>query len=139
VVLGEITASVQKAARDIDLVRAAAAEQRMAHSRDICVVEEEIGRVREAMAGIGSSLRRQEGEWKAAIGDLDKKAKQERSEVSDLKKVLTNLEDEHEQLRETVARQGDALAETRRRNLEFGGVGSSCRKRIGSFGNQANV
>jgi hypothetical protein len=66
--LGEIAASGQKAARDIDLMRAAA-EPRLAHGRDICAVEEETRRVQEAMAGIGTSLRQQEGEWKVAIGD----------------------------------------------------------------------
>jgi hypothetical protein len=42
-VLGETAASAQKAARDIDLVRAAAAEQRLAHDHDIRACEDEIG------------------------------------------------------------------------------------------------
>jgi predicted phage tail protein len=41
--LGETSASVQKAARDIDQVRAAVTAQRMAHGRDICALEEEMG------------------------------------------------------------------------------------------------
>jgi hypothetical protein len=79
------SASVQKAARDIDQVKAAAAEQRMAHGRDICALEEEIGRVGMATEVTGRSLGQQEGEWKAAVGDLLKKAAQERSKVSGLK------------------------------------------------------
>jgi hypothetical protein len=51
---------------------------------------------------------------------LHKKAAQERSEVSGLKEVLANLEDKHQKLRDTVARHGDELAETRRHNLELG-------------------
>jgi hypothetical protein len=43
--LQETAASVQKAARDIDLVRASAAEQRLAHSRNIRAIEEEMRRV----------------------------------------------------------------------------------------------
>jgi chromosome segregation ATPase len=119
--LGDTAASVQKAARDINLVRAAAAEQCRAYSGDICTLEEEIGSVREAIEVTGRSLGQQEGEWKAAIGDLHKKAAQERSEVSGLKEVLANLEGKHQKLRDTVARQGDELAETRRQNLELGG------------------
>jgi hypothetical protein len=101
--LGETAASGQKAARDIDLVRAVAAEQRLAHRRDIRVVEEEIGKVKEAMVGIRRSLGQQEGE------------------VSGLKEVLGNLESKHAQLQRMVARQGDDLAETARRNEELGG------------------
>jgi septal ring factor EnvC (AmiA/AmiB activator) len=121
VLLGETAASVQKAARDIDQVKAAAAEQRMAHGRDICALEEEIGRVGKATEATGRLLGQQEGEWKAAIGDLHKKAKQGGSEVSGLKEVLGNLESKQETLRETVAKQGTDLAETRRRNSELGG------------------
>jgi hypothetical protein len=54
--LGELDASGRKAARDIELVRAVAVEQWLAHSRGICAVEEEMGRVKEAMTGIGRSL-----------------------------------------------------------------------------------
>jgi hypothetical protein len=60
--LGETDASGQKAARDIDLVRAAPAEQRLVHSRDIGAVEEESGKVREAMKGIVRGLGQQESE-----------------------------------------------------------------------------
>jgi hypothetical protein len=49
--LGETAASVEKAVRDIDLVRAAAAEQQLAHGRDICLVAEEMERMREAIGG----------------------------------------------------------------------------------------
>jgi chromosome segregation ATPase len=107
--LGETAASVQDAARDIDQARPAAAEQRMAYGRDIYALEEEMERLREAMAEIGSSLRQQEGEWKAAIGDLEKKVNQERSEVSGVKEALTNLKGTHEKLLETVATQGDGI------------------------------
>jgi multidrug resistance efflux pump len=86
--LRETAASVQKAARDINLARAAVAEQQLACGRDICGFEEEMGRVRVAMAEIGRSLRQQKDEWKAAIGDLHKKANQKRSEVSELKEML---------------------------------------------------
>jgi hypothetical protein len=72
------------------------------------------------MATIRTSLGQQDGEWKAAIGDLQKKAAQERSEVSGLKEVLGNLEGKHEKLQETVARQGEEVAETMRRNSELG-------------------
>jgi uncharacterized coiled-coil DUF342 family protein len=119
--LGETAASVQKAARDIDQVKAAAAEQRLAHGRDICALEEEMGRVGRAIEATGRSLGQQDGEWKAATGELQKKAAEERSQVSDLKEVLGNLEGKHEKLREIVATQGDELAETRRQNLELGG------------------
>jgi chromosome segregation ATPase len=119
--LGETAASVQKAARDIDQVKAAAAEQRLAHGGDICTLEEEMGRVEKAIDATGRSLGQQEGEWKAAIGELHKNAAQERSEVSALKEVLTNFEGKHGQLREIVATQGNELAEARRQNLELGG------------------
>jgi hypothetical protein len=49
------------------------------------------------------------------------KGKQERSKVSALKGVLGDREAKRKQLRETVARQDDELAETRRRNTELGG------------------
>jgi chromosome segregation ATPase len=101
--LGETDASGQKAARDINLVRAAAAQQRLAHGRDICALEEEMRRVKEAMTGIGRSLGQQE------------------SNVSGLKEVLGHIEGKHEQLRVTVTRQSDELAETRRQNEELGG------------------
>jgi hypothetical protein len=105
--LGETAASEQKAERDINLVRTAAAEQRWAHGRDICAVEEEIRRLREAIAGVGGSLGQQEGEWNAAIGDLLRKAKEERHKVSGLRMVLGNLEGKHEQLQAAFARQAD--------------------------------
>jgi methyl-accepting chemotaxis protein len=54
--LGETAASVQDVARDIDQVKAAAAEQRMAHGRGICTFTEEMGRVREVIATIGRSM-----------------------------------------------------------------------------------
>jgi hypothetical protein len=47
--LGETSASVEKAARDIDQVKAAAATQWMAHGRDICALEEEMRRVGKAI------------------------------------------------------------------------------------------
>jgi chromosome segregation ATPase len=119
--LGETAASVEKAARDIDQGKGAAADQRMAHVRDICALEEEVGRVGKAVATIRTSLGREEGEWRAAIGDLHKKAAQERSEVSGLKEVLGNIEGKQEKLQETAARQGDEVAETIRRNSELGG------------------
>jgi chromosome segregation ATPase len=118
---GETAGSVQKAARDIDQVKAAAAEQRMAHGRDICALKEEMGRVGKAIEATGRSLGQQEGEWKAAIGELQEKAKHEQNRFSGLNKVLANLESKHEKLREIVATQGDELAETRRQNLELGG------------------
>jgi septal ring factor EnvC (AmiA/AmiB activator) len=80
-----------------------------------------MGSVREAVAEIGRSQRQQEDEWKGAIDDLHKKAKEDRSEVSGLTEVLRNLEGKHEKLRETVARQGDELAATHRRNEELSG------------------
>jgi septal ring factor EnvC (AmiA/AmiB activator) len=102
-------------------VKAAAAEQCRAYGRHIRTLEEEIGRVKEAIEVTGRSLGQQEGEWKAAISDLHKKAAQERSDFSGLKEVLANLEGKHEKLREAVARQGDERAETGRQNLELGG------------------
>jgi uncharacterized protein YoxC len=119
--VGETAASGQNTARDIDVVKPAAAEQQLAHGRAICALEEEIGRVREAVALIGRSQRQQEDEWKGAIDELHKKAKGERSEVSGLTEVLRNLEGKHEKLRDRVARQGDELAETFRRNEELTG------------------
>jgi chromosome segregation ATPase len=119
--LGEAAASGQKAARDIDLVRAAAAEQRLAHGGAICALEEEMGRVKEAVAEIRRSQGRQEDEWKAAIGELHKNAKEEQSEVSGLKEVVRSLDGKHEELRDTVARQSDELSETCRRNEAHSG------------------
>jgi septal ring factor EnvC (AmiA/AmiB activator) len=119
--VGETAASGQKAARDIDAVKAAVIEQRLAHGRAICTVEEEMGSVREAVGVIERSQRQQEDKWKAAIGDLHKKAEGKRGEVSALTEVLRNLEGKHEKLRETVTRQGDELAETCRRNEELRG------------------
>jgi chromosome segregation ATPase len=113
--VGETAALGQKAASDIDVVKAAA-EQQLAHGRAICALEEEMGRVREAVAVIGRSQRRQEDEWKGAIDDLHTKAKGGRGEVARLKEVLANLEGKHKKRWDTVARQGDELAETCRRN-----------------------
>jgi archaellum component FlaC len=79
-----------------------------------------MGRVKEAMTGIGGSLGQQENEWKAAIGDLHKNAKPARSEASGLKEMLGNLEGKYEQLQAAVTGQGDELAEIRRRNEELG-------------------
>jgi chromosome segregation ATPase len=73
------------------------------------------------MAVIGRPLGQQEGEWKAAIRELQEKVKQEESEVSGLKEVLGNFDGKHEKLRETIARQGDDLAEARRRSEELDG------------------
>jgi hypothetical protein len=53
--LGETAASVEKAVRDIDLVRAAAVGQQLAHGRDICLVAEEMERMREAIGGCWGS------------------------------------------------------------------------------------
>ena len=119
--LRETAASGQKAARDIDVVRTAAAEQRLVHGRAICALEEEMGRVREAVAEIRRLQGRQEDERKTAMDDLHKKAQEERSEVSGLTEVLRNLDGKHERIRDTVARQGDEVSETRRRNEELGG------------------
>jgi DNA-binding winged helix-turn-helix (wHTH) protein len=52
---------------------------------------------------------------------LQKKAKHERRKVSELREVLEDLEGKHEQLRQTVAREGGRLAETHRQNDELGG------------------
>jgi hypothetical protein len=60
--LGQTAASVQKAARDIGLVRAAVTEQRMAHGREICALEEAIGRMENAIEATGRSLGQQESE-----------------------------------------------------------------------------
>jgi hypothetical protein len=106
--LRETAAPVQKAARDIDLSRAAAAEQRLVYGREIWALEEEMGTAREVIAAIGRSLGQREGEWKAAIGGLHRKATQERRAVSSLEEVLGCLDGKHKRLRETVARQGDA-------------------------------
>jgi hypothetical protein len=54
--LGETVASVQTAARNIDLMTAAAAEQQLAYGRNICALEEEMGRARETIAGQGDEL-----------------------------------------------------------------------------------
>jgi hypothetical protein len=101
--LGRTDASGQKAARGIDLVRVAVAEQRLARGRNICALKGETGKVREAMVGIGRSLGQRE------------------SHVSGLKEVLGNLEGNHERLQGTATRQSDELAEPQRRNEELGG------------------
>jgi hypothetical protein len=54
--LGETAASVQKAARNIDRVKAAAAEHESAHGRDICALEEEMGKVGKAIEATGRLL-----------------------------------------------------------------------------------
>jgi hypothetical protein len=112
---------LREAARDIDQVRAAAAEQRMAHGRDICTLEGEMGRVGKAIEAIGRLLGQQKGEWQAAISDLHKRATQEWSKVSRMNEVLANFEGKHKKLREIIARQGDELVETCRWNSELGG------------------
>jgi septal ring factor EnvC (AmiA/AmiB activator) len=93
-----------------------------------------MGRVGKATETTGRSLGRQESEWTAAIGDLQKKATRERSEVSGLKEALAKLEGKHEKLQETVARQGDDLAETRRRNSELGGRAAAGRRESAASG-----
>jgi chromosome segregation ATPase len=118
--LGATAASVHNSARVIDQVRAAAAEQRMAHDRDICTLGEAMVRVGKAIKATERLLGQQEALWKAAIGDLQKKAKHERNKVSGLKEVLGNLEGKPEKLPETVARQGDDLGEARQRISELG-------------------
>jgi hypothetical protein len=80
--LRETAASGQKAARDINVVRTAAVEQRLVDGRAICALEEEMGQAREAVAEIRRLQGRQEDERKAATHDLHKKAQGERSEVS---------------------------------------------------------
>jgi hypothetical protein len=107
--LGEASASVQKAARDMDMVRAAVTDQRVAHGRDICAVEEEMGRMGKAIEVTRTSLGQPESEWKAAIGDLNKKATPEQSEVSGLKDVLGRLDGKREELPETVAGLQEAI------------------------------
>jgi hypothetical protein len=107
----ETAASAQKIAQDLDLVKAA-----VTHCRVLCAFEEEMGR----MEGIERSLGKQEGEWKSAIGELSKTAKQERAEVSRLRGLLGNIEARHEQRREMVVRQGVELVECRPRNSELG-------------------
>jgi chromosome segregation ATPase len=136
--LGETEASVQKTAQDVDLVRAAAAEQLAAHGRNIRALEDEMARVSEATADIGRSLTHHESEWKAAIGDLQKKANQGGSEVSGVKEMLGNLESKQATLREIVVRQGDELAETRRQNSELGGRVQRLEEENGLIGNRAN-
>jgi hypothetical protein len=51
--LRETAASVHNAARDIDILRARAAEQRLVHGRNICTLEEEVGRVGKATVAAG--------------------------------------------------------------------------------------
>jgi septal ring factor EnvC (AmiA/AmiB activator) len=79
-----------------------------------------MGRVEKVIEATGRSLGQQEGEWKGAIGDLQRKAAQEWSQVSGLKEALASLENKHEKLQEAVATQANELMETRRRNWELG-------------------
>jgi hypothetical protein len=93
--LGGFAASGQKAARDIDFVKAAMIERWLAHG---CALEEERGRMGEAVPGVGRSLGQQEDEWKAAMGDLHTK------EWNEVKEVLGNLESRYgRQLRDGAA------------------------------------
>jgi chromosome segregation ATPase len=69
--LGETSASIRRAAQDTDRVRAAVIDQRMAHGRDICALEEEMRRMGKATEATRRWLRQQESEWKAAIGGLN--------------------------------------------------------------------
>jgi septal ring factor EnvC (AmiA/AmiB activator) len=54
------------------------------------------------------------------LSEVKEVVKRDMGQVSGLKGLLGNLEAKHEQLRATVARHGDELAETRRRNSELG-------------------
>jgi chromosome segregation ATPase len=96
--LRESAASGHGAARNIGLLKAAVAEQPLAHGRGLCALEEQMGRVKEA----------------GALG-------QQESEVSGMKDAFQNLEGKHEQLQVTVTRQGYELTDHRRRNEELGG------------------
>jgi hypothetical protein len=49
------------------------------------------------------------GRWRAAFGDLNKRATQEESEVSSLKDMVGRLDGKHEELRETVTRLQEAI------------------------------
>jgi hypothetical protein len=118
--LGETGVFRQNVARDIDMVKTLVVEQQLAHGRDVCAFEKEMRRVREAVAGIEKSLAKQEGEWRVTIGDLDKRAKQERSEVSGLKEVLGNLQDKYEKLRETVVSLGGSVQQLEEENRRLG-------------------
>jgi hypothetical protein len=119
--LGDTAASAQKVARDIHLMRAAVTEQRMAHDRNICALEEEIGGVPEAIAPIGRPLGQEEGRWREAVRDLQEKSKHEPNGVSRLNEVLGNLESQQKKLWEIVAGQGDEQAGPLRWNSELGG------------------
>jgi chromosome segregation ATPase len=55
------------------------------------------------------------------LSEANEAVKQDIGEVSGLKELLGNVECKHEELRKTVARQGNELTETRRRNSELGG------------------
>jgi hypothetical protein len=118
-VLGGTAASVQKAVADIDQVTASAAKQLIDSGHHICA--KEMGRMGKAIEAIGRPLGQQEGEWKAAMGDLPTEANRDGSKVPGLKKVLGNLESKQEKQKDTVARWADELAETLRRNSELGG------------------
>jgi hypothetical protein len=55
------------------------------------------------------------------LSEVNEVVKRDIGDISGMKELLANLEAKHEKLRETVARHGDDLLETRRRNSELGG------------------
>jgi hypothetical protein len=68
---------------------------------------------------------------------MNELVKRDIGESSGLNGLLENPEVKHRQLRATVARHDDKLAETGRWNSELGAACSSCRERIVGFENRA--
>jgi hypothetical protein len=66
--------------RELDLVRAALEERLESQARTILMLYQAQHRRREAATEIGRSLGQEEGEWKAGVGDLQRKGNGEGSE-----------------------------------------------------------
>jgi hypothetical protein len=75
--------------------------------------------LRAETSGLKQRIERLEQENRR-LSEANEAVKRDIGEASGMKGLLGNLEAKHEKLRETVARQGGELRETRRRNSEMG-------------------
>jgi chromosome segregation ATPase len=90
--IGEIVASEQKTAREIDQVRDAAAEQRRVHGHDIDAVKGEIRGLRAVMADTRRWLAEEQSQWNAAIDHFGTNVKRGWQESSVDVTMISKLE-----------------------------------------------
>jgi chromosome segregation ATPase len=100
-------ANVTQVPKDIDV----AVEHRRALVGDVWTHDGEINGLRDAVAELARRQMQEQGEWKAVIGDVHKKARHERRRVSRLKEAMGNVERERENLQEAIAANGAKLKE----------------------------